>query len=40
MLKMLFHPNPNVRTIKRRGYVGIMRHWFYRYARKLRIVEI
>lgn len=39
-LKMLFHPNRNVRILKRRGYVGIARHWFYRAARKLRLGEI
>ena len=39
-LKMLFHPNPDVRTIKRRGYVGIMRHWFYKRARALGVTDI
>lgn len=40
IFKTFFHPNPNVRTIKRRGYIGIARHWFYKYARKFGIVEI
>jgi len=39
-LKMLFHPNPNVRTIKRRGYVGLARFWFYKYARRMGLTTI
>jgi hypothetical protein len=40
MFKALFHSNRNVRKIKQYGYIGIMRHYFYRYARKLNIVDI
>ena len=38
--KAFFHENKNVRIIKRRGYIGIFRHYFYKYARKLKIVDI
>ncbi|GAF87939.1 unnamed protein product, partial [marine sediment metagenome] len=40
MFNAFFHANRNVRILKRRGYLGMLRHWFYRYARKLRLVDI
>jgi len=39
-LKMLFHSNPAVRTVKWRGYIGIMRHWFYKRARAFGVTDI
>jgi len=39
-LKMLLHGNRNVRIIKWRGYVGIMRHWFYKRARAFGVTDI
>ena len=38
--KTLFHPNPNVRTFKRRGYAATFRHYFYRGLRRLNLTDI
>ncbi len=40
IFKALFHPNMNVRKIKRYGYIGILRHYLYRFFRTLRICDI
>lgn len=36
----IYHPNPVVRTFKRRGYIGVWRHHFYKFLRKLKLTDI
>ena len=38
--KALFHKNRNVRIQKRYGYLGMFRHYIYRFLRKLKITDI
>lgn len=36
----LFHPNPAVRTLKRQGYIGVIRHKIYKNLRKFGLTDI
>ncbi|MEK7689744.1 MAG: radical SAM protein [Bdellovibrionota bacterium] len=40
ILKALFHPNPNVRVLKRMGYMSVFRHYLYRSLRRFNLVDI
>ena len=40
VFKAFFHANKNVRILKRMGYWGMLRHWFYKHARKIGLVDV
>ncbi|HJX13222.1 MAG TPA: radical SAM protein [Dehalococcoidales bacterium] len=40
ILKALFHPNPSVRKIKQRGYIGIGRHYLYKVLGRFGLCDV